>query len=68
MDHVDLVDRIIPAPTHTVVIETPTGGLVLVDTKRTPKPGDTILSNDAFMPFEKGVFVTGVAYCLINFI
>ena len=68
MDHIDLVDRLVPAPLQTLVIETPTGELVLVDTARRPKPGDTVLSDDAFIAYKADVPVSGVVYCSIRFL
>lgn len=69
MDHVDLVERLIPNPLQTLVIETPTGELVLVDTARIPMPGDTVLNGDnTFTSYEAGLRVSGVAYCSIRFL
>lgn len=67
MYSVDLVDRLVPSPVNTLVIETPSGELVLVDTERTPKQGDTVLIDDAFQPYNQGR-VSGVAYCSIKFL
>jgi len=67
VDSVDLVDRLVPSPLHTLVIEAPSGELVLVDTERTPKQGDTVLIDDAFQVYNQGR-VSGVAYCSIKFL
>lgn len=67
MDSIDLVDRLVPSPQQTVVIETPTGELVLVDTDRTPKSGDKVLIENVFSVYKEGR-VSGVAYCSIKFL
>jgi len=67
VDHLDLVDRLVPCPAQTLVVETPAGELVLVDTKRPPAQGDTVFAEDAFRPYEVGLDVSGVAYCTIRF-
>lgn len=67
MDSIDLVERLVPSPSHTLVIETPTGELVLVDTDRAPKSGDKVLIDDAFSVYAEGR-VSGVAYCSIKFL
>lgn len=68
MDHLDLVERLVPAPTRTLVVETPAGELVLVDTERSPVPGDTILADEEFSAYHPGLHISGVAYCLIRFL
>lgn len=68
MDHVDLVDRLVPAPLQTLVVETPTGELILVDTARPPAPGDKVLTGDTFTTYEVGLRISGVAYCSIRFL
>lgn len=68
MDRIDLVDRILPLPAQTIAVETPEGNLVLVDTERPPGPGNTVLVEDSFMAYEPDMNVSGVAYCLIQFI
>lgn len=68
MDNIDLVDRLIPSPQSTIVIETDSG-LYLVDTKRAPKALDTVLtSNDRLLPYDASQPVFGVAYCTIHFL
>lgn len=67
MDYFDLVDRLVTSPAHTLVIETPKGDLVLVDTARRPVAGDTVLSGDVFTPYQADKPATGVAYCSIHF-
>lgn len=68
MDHIDLVERLVPAPSHTLVVETPAGEIVLVDTERPPAPGDTVLSDEAFSAYMPGLSISGVVYCLIRFL
>lgn len=68
MDHIDLIDRLIPTPAQTLVVETPKGELVLVDTERHPQTGDTVLHDDSFTPYHAGVNASGVAYCIIKFL
>lgn len=69
MDHIDLVDRLVPAPAHTLVVETPKGELVLVDTSRAAKKGDTVfLDDDSFSPYQASLHAAGVAYCIIKFL
>ena len=67
MESIDLVERLIPDPSQTLVIETPTGEMVLVDTGRTPRPGDQVLINDTFSTYREGR-AAGVAYCSIKFL
>lgn len=68
MDRLDLIDRLVPSPAQTLVIETPKGELVLVCKDRLPKVGDTVLADDTFMPYQAGLAVSGVAYAVINFL
>lgn len=68
MEHIDLVDRVIPAPAQTLVVETPKGELILVDTALQPKPGHTVLIGDTFMAYQPGTQPDGVAYCAIRFL
>ena len=68
MDTIDLVDRLIPSPQTTIVIETDSG-LYLVDTERAPKASDTVLSSDSRLrPYDASQPVFGVAYCSIHFL
>lgn len=68
MEHIDLIDRILPAPSHTLAVETPKGEIVLVSTERAPKAGDTVLADDVFTAYQPPLPVVGVAYCVIRFI
>lgn len=69
MDHVDLVERLVPFPMQTLVVETPTGEIVLVDTRRPPARGDTVFTKeDLFATYEPELKVSGVAYCSIKFL
>lgn len=68
MDSMDLIDRLVPSPQTTIVIETDSG-LYLVDTKRAPKARDTVLSSDSrLQAYDASQPVFGVAYCLIHFL
>ena len=70
MEHLDLVERLVPEPTRTLVVETPTGDLVLIDTARPPTKGDTVFTDHVFSKYEASLagFVTGVAYCIVKFL
>lgn len=66
MEHVDLIDRILPKPQHTIVVETPEE-LLLIDTSRIPRSGDTVLlSDDRVCRYEPDQATVGVAYCSIR--
>lgn len=68
MDNIDLVDRLIPSPKTTIVIETDSG-LYLVDTERAPKASDTVLGKDDNLSlYDASQPVFGVAYCSIHFL
>ncbi len=69
MESIDLVDRLIPDPSHTIVIATPSGGLVLVNTSRDPREGQTVLRPDKrFAIYEPGMPTVGIAYCAVKFL
>jgi len=68
MERIDLIDRLLPAPSHTLVVETPKGELILVSTERKPKRGDTVFVDEAFKKYRRGAAITGVAYCVISFL
>jgi hypothetical protein len=68
MNSIDLVERLVPHPQHTLVIETGSD-LYLVDTERAPAASDTVLGkDDAIQTYDASQPVFGVAYCVIHFL
>jgi len=66
--NIDLVDRLVPSPLHTVVVENnenasslKKGDLILVDTTRTP-------SDSAIDAMLAALQISGAAYCVIHFL
>ncbi len=69
MEYTDLIDRLIPDPLNTLIVNTPSGRMILVDTSREPREGQTVLdADDRFAKYKTGMQTIGVAYCAVKFL
>ena len=65
MEYVDLIDRILPNPLNTIVVET-SDEILLVDTSRKPRTGDRVLlDDDRVCTYNSSLNLVGVVYCSI---
>ena len=65
---IDLVERILPSPTTTIVVEV-ADTLYLVDTFKSPRLSDTVFSADGRIRLHDPTLpAVGVAYCVIQFL
>lgn len=68
MERIDLIDRLVPSPRNTVVVQVE-NDLYLIDTERKPAARDIVLMADKTVGvYDAAATTVGVAYCLIQFL